>query len=279
MTTQPDSPVLDEFFAGYDAAFVLPDEKEYLEGFRACLALGHPPMRAQLLKRYGPHVEVVAVARDGQGGAMIGGLNFIAYPLAGDTVSGNLNYIFVAPAMRGRGYFRRLVAASEDLAASLFDLANPRVLTFIELNDPLVLSDEAYALDSRIAGVDQFDRLAIWARLGAQVVDFPYVQPPLSAYQEADSGLVYAVLGAEGSLDPLLLKAHLERFFGISVLKGEDPMSVPVAARQLAALESLATRGERVALIDPMPGIEAGRALRHAGGERPESFRAFLRQG
>jgi GNAT superfamily N-acetyltransferase len=273
VTTRPDSPVLAEFFAGYDHAFVLPDEKEDLDGFKACLALGHGEVRQRLLKRYGPHVEVVLVARDG--GKMIGGGNFIAYPV-GSLVAGNLNYVFVTPGARGKGYFRRLVAACEELMAKLF--AGLGTLTFIELNDPFVLSDEEYRLDSETAGVDQFDRLAIWARLDAKVVDFPYVQPPLSAHQRPDEGLIYAVLGAsEASLDPSVLKAHLERFFGISVLKGVEPMDVPVAARQLRALDEMSAGGQRVALLDPAPRIEPGRKLRAPGMARPVGFRQFLR--
>lgn len=61
IASHPDSGVLTEFFAGYDAAFVLPDEKEDLDGFRACLELGHGEARQRLLRLYGPHVETVAV--------------------------------------------------------------------------------------------------------------------------------------------------------------------------------------------------------------------------
>lgn len=280
ITTRPDSPVLAEFFAGYDAAFVLPDEKEDLDGFRACLALGHDEARARLLKRYGPHVEVVLVARAHAGGEMIGGANFIAYPLGPDLVAGNLNYVFVRPGARGQGHFRRLAAACEELMRILFALpSGARTLAFIELNDPFVLSDADYQKDSKVAGVDQFDRLAIWTRLDQRVVDFPYVQPPLSKRQKADDGLIYAVLGAADwtGLDPAILRAHLERFFGISVLKGIEPMKVVEAKRQLALLDAMAKRGEQVALLDPGPAIEPGRALRASGVKRPDDFRTFLR--
>lgn len=284
ISTQPDGRVLDEFFAGYDRAFVLPDEKEDLAGFRACLELGHGSERERLVSIHGPHVEIVAVARVTADGPVIGGGNFIAYPIStlggGEKlVAGNLNYVFVVPEARGRGVFRKLVDAMEELMAALFAPPWRRAMAFIELNDPLVLSDEAYRLDSETAGVDQFDRLAIWSRLGARVIDFPYVQPPLSARQQADGGLIYAVLGMTGEawLEARVLLAHLERFFGVSVLKGVDPWTVPVAAEQLEVLRGKALRGERVPLIDPAPAIEAGRRLRAAGGERPDSFRAFAR--
>jgi GNAT superfamily N-acetyltransferase len=281
VTTRPDSALLDEFFAGYDAAFVLPDEKEDLDGFRACLELGRGDIRRELLETYGPHLEVVIVARERPGGPMIGGANFIAYPVGDRIVAGNLNYVFVKPDARGQGYFRRLVSACEDLMSDLFAPPALKPLTFIELNDPLVLSDDDYRLDSETAGVDQFDRLAIWSRLDARILDFPYIQPPLSPDQDADGGLIYAVLGAAGetSLSAALVLAHLERFFGVSVLKGVDPWRQPVAARQLEALREMADREERVSLLDPSPAIEPGRRLRASGGTRPESFRAFIRRG
>lgn len=278
VTTRADDKLLAEFFAGYDAAFVLPDEKEDLAGFRACLALGHGAKREKLLKRYGPHVEVVVVAREKAGGAMVGGANFIAYPLGPKLVAGNLNYLFVQREARGRGYFRRINDAVEELMRALFGMPDAQALSFIELNDPFVLSEKEYRLDSQTAGVDQFDRLAIWSRLNQRVVDFPYVQPPLSARQRADEGLVYSVLGAgrKASLDPAVLRAHLERFFGVSVLKGVDPMTVPDAAKQLDALAVMAEQGERVALINPKSAIEPGRALRASGAKRPKRFREFL---
>lgn len=279
ITVRPDSPVLTEFFAGYDKAFVLPDEKEDLDGFRACLALGQGSVRKALLARYGEHVEVVLVARDPATNDVIGGANFIAYPVAPDIVAGNLNYVFVGHGARGQGYFRRLVSACEELMTQLFDMPAARTLTFIELNDPFVLSDADYEADSQAAGVDQFDRVAIWSRLNARVLDFPYVQPPLSARQEADEGLIYAVLGAarDAELDPAILGAHLERFFGVSVLKGQDPWTSPEARLQLEALGAMAIRGEGVDLYDAAPFIEAGRQLRTTKALRPDSFRQFLR--
>lgn len=279
VTPRPDSPVLEEFFAGYDAAFILPDEKEDLAGFQACLALGQGPVRARLLKRYGLHRELVLTARQAGGREMIGGANFIAYPVARGLVAANLNYVFVTRQARGHGRLRQLVSACEELMAGLFGEPAAATLAFIELNDPFALSDEDYRADTAAAGIDQFDRLSVWSRLGARLVDLDYVQPPLSPAQSADEGLIYAVLGAatQAALDPAMLHAHLERFFAISVLKGGRPELVPPAARQLQALERMAKLGERVRLLDPEPGIAPGKALRAAGKARPSSYREFLK--
>src|SRR5690606_33167072 len=91
---------------------------------------------------------------------------------------------------------------------------------FVELNDPLLMDARAYALDSEVAGIDQFDRVAVWARLGARILDFDYVQPPLSPGQSADTGLMLGVVDPPAPrLDACILGGHLERFFAISVLK------------------------------------------------------------
>jgi hypothetical protein len=160
----------------------------------------------------------------------------------------------VDAAARGQGWFRPLMASLRDLIGSLFGPGTADTLIFIEQNDPLLLTPQAYARDNRFSGIDQFDRLRIWHSLGALVLDFPYVQPPLSAQQEADDRLIYSVLGAAGpALDACLLERHLRGFFGISVLKGGALDGV--AARQLACLAQLCGAAQAVALLDPGPAL------------------------
>ncbi|MFC5345275.1 hypothetical protein ACETK8_04235 [Brevundimonas staleyi] len=72
-TGDPASPLLGRFFEGYDRAFVLPDEREELEGFQACLALNRTHRHA-----FGrTHSEQVAVLED-EAGERLGGVNFLA---------------------------------------------------------------------------------------------------------------------------------------------------------------------------------------------------------
>jgi hypothetical protein len=240
-TTAADDPLVDEFYAGYDQAFVLPNEKESLRGFRECLALNAGADYRRLHGRYGPYREVVAVVRDVPGGAIVGGANFIAFPLRATTelLSVNLNYVFVSAPRRGQGRFRRLVEAMPDIAHGAFlgSSKSARTLVFIEQNHPHRMSPADYRLDTETSGLDQWTRIAIWTRLGARLIDFPYIQPPLSSDQEPDRTLLYGVLGASGdTLDACLLHDHLERFFGISVLKGMPLEGSEVARDQLAAL-------------------------------------------
>jgi GNAT superfamily N-acetyltransferase len=278
-TERPGSPLLEQFFAGYDRAFILPDEREELDGFRACLAI-NPVSR----HRFGRlHRELVMIVGDAVSGTLLGGANFLATrvtqaPAGHPPVAVALNYLFVETAARGRGLARTLKQAVGSLANRAVDAPTdaPAPALFIEQNDPLRLSDEDYVADSAHAGIDQVDRLAVWARLGALLVDFPYVQPALSADQESDDGLAYAVMNLDrDSVDAHYLRAHLESFFGISVLKGGNPQDDLAAGPQLAALAAMATHGETVPLLRMQPAIDALRGL----PSRPKgvTFREYAR--
>ncbi|GEM_PF-363221 len=279
-TEQPQSPLLDHFFAGYDRAFVLPDEREEIDGFRACLAI-NPQSR----HRFGrTHREMVMVVDDAATGTLLGGANFLAShipdaPAGHPPVAVALNYLYVEPAARGRGLSRVLKDCVARLAQDAVDAppSSPLPALFIEQNDPLRLSDAEYAADSAHAGIDQVDRLNVWSRLGALLVDFPYIQPALSADQHSDDGLAYAVMNLEmDSVDAGWFAAHLESFFAISVLKGGDPAKDAAAAPQLAGLNAMAAAGQRVPLLPMQPAIESLRGLPH----RPKgtNLRAFARQ-
>ncbi len=124
VTDLPTGLVLETFYEGYDAAFVLPEEKEPIEGFRRCLALNHAPRYGSLESHHGAFREVVFVASDVTTDASIGGGNFIvlshAQPSDGPrpvyrTI--HLNYIYVRPEHRRKGFFKRLVAMVDPMAA------------------------------------------------------------------------------------------------------------------------------------------------------------------
>ncbi|HMP46933.1 MAG TPA: hypothetical protein PKD99_17685, partial [Sphingopyxis sp.] len=270
----PASPVLARFFAGYDRAFILPDEREELEGFAACLALNATHRHA-----YGrTQSELVAVFEDADG-TLLGGANFLATAIdrgaALPPAAVSLNYVYVEEAARGRGLLRIILAAVRDLARTALglDRAGPPPAVFIEQNDPLRLTAEEYAADTAHSGTDQIDRLAIWARVGARIVDFPYIQPALSAAQRPDDGLIYAAVDYPGdAVDAGLLHDHLESFFGISVLKGAPDAPDGVAAAQVAAL---AARREPVPLLAMEPALAWLRAGRPTGDH--DSFRALAK--
>jgi GNAT superfamily N-acetyltransferase len=283
-STSADDGVLAQFFAAYDTAFVLPNEKEGFAGFAACLALNEGWRYERLCSRYGPFREFVVVVHNAQG-TIVGGLNFIIFPLHDPdlgraSLSLNLNYIFVQPSHRRRGVLKAIVGDLPKLALNLFlrtntaDVAldpgaspsSPAIYTFIEQNDPYRMTEQDYALDTRATDLDQLARIVLWARQGAKIIDFAYVQPALTTEQAADHNLVYAVLGAtKSTLHPTLLRQHLERFFAISVLKGREPEANDEARQQLARLAELAVAGERIGLLEitevaslPEPGRANG---------------------
>jgi hypothetical protein len=293
--------VLDEFYRHYDAAFVLENEKESYEGFADCLALNAGDAFDRLVHRFGTFREFVLVVRDPQTGTPIGGANFIAFPLAQSkdsapaVLSMNLNYAFINQAFRRRGLFKRLVLDLPDIALRLLVATNrnslpiewfsseppgtlPDLLMFIEQNDPYRMPRNDYVLDTQYTGLDQMARIGIWARLGTKIVDFAYAQPPLTSEQEADYNLVYGVLGARGkTLDPCLLRGHLERFFGISVLKGADPMTEPTAAEQLRTLDRMCEARATIGLLIPGSLSDAPSPLSKGQHAPPPSLRDYLR--
>ncbi len=264
-TADPGHELLGEFFTLYDRAFVLPSEKEEFSGFVDCLALNLGDAHDQLVARWGAFREWVLLVRDANAGnEVVGGSNFICFPLPAPAeppmLSMHLNYLFVVPEHRGRGYLTRLLHACEALARRTFQGLPSRdempLLLFLEQNDPLRLDPEEYARDSEHAGIDQVDRVRIWQRAGARIIDFPYVQPSLSPQQEPDDGLMLSVIGARGNaLHGCTLRRHLERFFGISVLKGRDPLGEPVSRQQIDQCEQACRAGASFSLFDPAPWI------------------------
>jgi GNAT superfamily N-acetyltransferase len=277
-TINPDDPLVDIFFEAYDRAFVLPNEKEDLAGFKTCLALNFLPRYKELSERYGAYREAILVAFNSQG-ELTGGANFVCFPLPKVTsdksiqtlVSCNLNYIFISPEHRGRGYFRILLNACKTTIYKFYkDLGiahhqqpeleppHPPVLIFSEQNNPYKMSAESYQLDSQYSGIDQIERLKIWGHVGSKILKFPYVQPPLSPAQQCDNSLIYSLIPGNEcqDLDPRTLKAHLERFFGISVLKGASLGKVEAIKEQFDFLDKLIISGKKLEWQDTESWLE-----------------------
>lgn len=256
--TRADDAHLPRFYAAYDAAFILPDEKEDLDGFRACLELNYGDAYERLSALYGPYREMVILLTEGANGPVLGAANFIAFAGNGTDPTVSLSYIFVDASQRRRGLFGLLMHLVREEARDAFTWPEgpaPAPLIFIEMNNPVKMSPEDYALDSDHAGLDQVDRLKIWERRGARLVGMEYRQPPLSDDQGSEDELLLGVLGSGGasSLPACQLAAHMRRFFGVTVLKGRAPESAPVAASQLARLDAACAAGERI----PLTGFDA----------------------
>ncbi len=274
--TSPHSPLLPMFFEAYDAAFILEDEKEDIEGFRKCLALNEGAAHETLTARWGPFKETIAVAVAPVDGVeiMVGGANFICFRI-GDPgaqsqgqrcLSLNLNYIFIRPEFRARGYFRQILGACVDAARQQLAAGSPdddgrdSALIFTEQNDPFRMDPDDYVRDSVHSGVDQIDRIAIWSHVGARIIDFDYAQPALSSTQKDFGGLLFAVIGAPDSgLAADTLRQHLQRFFAISVLKGAPIEQNEAATSQLQRLDQLCAAGAVLGLFDGGPWAAANK--------------------
>jgi GNAT superfamily N-acetyltransferase len=283
MSNEAGGPVLELFYSGYDRAFVLPNEKENFAGFVDCLNLNHGAARKRLDAMYGPFSEVCLVARDSESLEFVGGSNFIALSITArdrSIVTANLNYIFVDSAARGRGYFGRLVEAVRQAAIIAMGSSGEPVI-FIEQNDPLRMSLDDYQQDTEFTGLDQLDRMRIWAKQNARVIDHPYTQPPLTRDAEPDDNLIYGVLSDQATLDACLLRDHLRAFFGISVLKGRPLADEPIAARQIATLDDMCVAGQCIDLLDPaefLAQIETRSSAEAEFHPFPESTRAAIKR-
>ena len=194
-------------------------------------------------------------------GTLLGGANFLATaipPLPGHpSTAVALNYLFVDQSARGRGLSRLLLTTVAQLSARALSDRTGGPAIFIEQNDPLRMTEAEYAEDNARGGTDQVERLRLWQHLGARAVDFAYVQPALSADQDAEDALVYSVLSFSGpQLSARFLHDHLRSFFQISVLKGRDPTGDPTAAAQLEELSARADAGDMVDLLDIGQALE-----------------------
>ncbi|WP_019925070.1 GNAT family N-acetyltransferase [Nocardia sp. BMG111209] len=99
--------------------------------------------------------------------------------------TGVIEFLLIAPACRGTGAGRKLLAHTESLLDEDARRAHDRPLDAIlaEMNDPLATS-------ARTDNLDPVTRALIWHRWGYRGLDFPYVQPALSPDQDPVTNLI-----------------------------------------------------------------------------------------
>lgn len=290
-----DDGILDKFFPQYDVSFVLPDEKETLQGFGECLALNHGPEHQRLARRYGEFRELILIAHERENGDVVGGANLlVASGLVADeagatTCTVNLNYLFVVPRFRGRRLSIKLLETCKAVVSALIDgwceqgcvpnLSGGEVPIFLEIADPFLLSDSQFRMEQDLTGTDALRRLKYWAERGARIVDFPYVQPALSEAQVSDQTLVLGMIGATSPhLSSSLLRGHLERFFAISTSKGKGGLGSPDVRGQLSRLRQLELASRSVELLpieDAFSRVAAD--FERQDASRPRNIRDAIR--
>lgn len=260
-TSDPSSPIVQKFYHGYQKAFTLANESETEDAFVKCLTLNGGKNYPALAARYGAFREYLAVLHDAgaAGQPVIGGANFICLPQEGGGTHGSLttvhlNYVYVVPEKRGQGFLHRMIAEVRRTAAAYAveqGQVNPNILIFLEQNDPLAMSAADGETDLYVSGIAPADRIFAWGRMGAKIIDFPYVQPPLSSEKQAEPALVLAVIGLDAAALPAAtLYGHLRKFFAISVLKGHAPETQTDAAQQLLKLQPMMRDSETLPVYE-----------------------------
>ncbi len=268
LSTHFRSSAFDCFFRGYSTIFIPPNERESLDGFRTCLSYNDTIKYKHEHSAFGPFREFVLILREGKSELPAAGANFVCYPMISDGIlSIHSNYAYVLPAFRRRGYLRSMYMQMARIALSYASEFNyrgtkPRVVIFGEQTDPFRMTLKQFNFDAAIANIDSFSRFLVWSRLGARILDFPYIQPPLSYELSSDHTLFLRVIfiddglapntsGRRRQLSPQLVKEHLRRFFAVSVLKrGSTLDGHPEILLQFSKLDSVIRQREKLSLYD-----------------------------
>jgi GNAT superfamily N-acetyltransferase len=168
-----DRALLRRFYELYVAEFPHPDERESLENMTRYLELKDHGW-------YGANnYHVVLLLLDDE---VIGGS--VSDYLA-DPNTGVIEFLVVAPGSRRRGAGGRLLRWTEEAVAADARTRAGRALDYVvaEMEDP-------FKVRPSDASLDAFLRTEIWDRWGYRRLDFPYVQPALSAGQHAATHLM-----------------------------------------------------------------------------------------
>lgn len=235
MVTSTDHAAFDAFHAVYDKVFSAPSEKEDVAGFERYFALNSGPSREALVERYGRFAGVMVLVHDARTRRMVGGAVATLLP-CGEAMTIGLDYFFTAPEVRGMGYARPILEAVRAVAEPMFPGRAAAAPVVLEIEDPFRI---AAATGSDDGAQERIDRLLAWSRLGARALDVDYVQPALGPGKEDDAGMMLCAIMPDETMPARLLADHLERYFAVSILKGDDPMSNDLARSQVEALRSL----------------------------------------
>ena len=205
--------LLGDFHSGvFSREFPDEDERELLENMEAYLSL-------KAAGWYGSnnyHI-LLLVADDG---LVCGGLVADYFERSN---AGVIEFMVVDTALRGQGWGTKLL---EEISRQLHDDALRAGHTNLngicgEVNDPYRRCDVREHLDG-------FERMRMWDHFGFRLLDFPYVQPPLSEHQNAVTGLGLMFQPARDGLSsqvPAILVEQLVADYQIWAMRIADPES------------------------------------------------------
>ncbi len=245
--------LFEEFFAIYEAAFPIEDEREGVEAFDAILGLNRD---RRVQDAFGPYREVVAAVRSWDGGPVIGGHVFgiVSGPLhrrLGYAASIQGIYSFLHPDHRGSVPIAAFSAYCRSMATRIFGhgMTSPRVAPILmEVNNPLRMRPDEIVMDREVSGLDPSRRYGFWHRSGYSPLDVCYVQPRLRDDAEPIRYLdLFCSRDSGPSLSADLLIAHLRAFLSVSVLKGDDADHDV----DFMSLRASLPPGSSVSIVDP----------------------------
>lgn len=235
---KPDD-ILNEFMEGYHQAFILPEEKEEFNDFKTLLNQNHAPLYSELSRKFGPFASCVFVIKDHH--KVIAGASLDMF---GSSKSMHLNYCFVDEHHRQKGLLKNILEASHQICHNLSGSSHPFLL-FLEINNPQKMPINKQRLDEQHSGLNQDTRLLVWERVGASLIDAPYIQPSLSKDKEPCRDLLLACIAPQvDCLPSQKVYDHLWRFFGLSVLKGQG------SPKDMVFLENLLSQ-KTIPLVKP----------------------------
>ncbi len=243
------SMAFDSFYDLYAAMFPLVDEREPKEEFFRILAFNE---NLKIQQDYGPYREIVAAVRPWDGGPVVGGHVFgvtssEAHLHAGIPASVQGIYTFLHECYRGLVPMRDFIAFAQETACSTFGQANPRkAVIFFEVNNPLRMTADEIAADTKSSGLHPARRYMFWFRSGFRPLDMQYVQPRLrDAAQPVRYLDLFCSRTAAMTIPAAVVLSHLHAFCSISVLKNQNASG----DSDFAAMESWLKGRDSVALL------------------------------
>lgn len=275
-------PNLRRFYALYEKIFTLEDERESYDGFDEVFGFNRD---SRLLAKFGFFNESAICVSDAESGELVAATNFTIYELpaqvrdaTGIDGTGHVVYLFVRPDFRMLGVASRLLRVMKRYCQNLLHgkrgadallsppAAGRRILHLCEQNAPEQMTLAEYIEDNRHARIDQCERLVWWHNQGYRRLDFRYIQPPLDDTKAPCTNLTLNLEVDAGvdSVPTALVRAHLERFLSISVLKGADATQ----DRSYTAMIDELARSDRVVLAGTRDYYDAMKARIHALVER-----------